>query len=108
MIQKVVCGEMPLDIQPPFQNLTVFVYYSQDVSHTRNTGFIALLLKLPAIRKISARFGNTSGELGSDEGTDGNLIELDSRSSPVTRLDLTAHGLSRKEPSLMLRAPNAL
>ena len=108
MIQKVACGEMPLDIQPPFQNLTVLLYYPQDVSHTRITGFIAPLLKLAAIREISARLKNTWGDRSLDDVTDGNLTEQDSRSSPVTHLDLAVHGLSRKDLSLMLRAPKAL
>ncbi|MCJ1266998.1 hypothetical protein MMC22_006883 [Lobaria immixta] len=108
MIQKAARTERPFDVQPPFEALTGFAH-SQKYFNSRSTGFIALLLKLPAIQKISGCFQSTwDPDLGGSGVTDKNLIELDSSSSPVINLDLVNYKLSRVDLGHMLRAPKAL
>ena len=108
MIQKAARTERPFDVQPPFEALTGFVH-SQEIFTSRSTGFIASLLKLPAIQKISGGFQSTRDpNLPGSGVTDKNLIELDSFSSPVINLDLVNYRLSRVDLGHMLRAPKAL
>ncbi|MCJ1269799.1 hypothetical protein MMC22_009692 [Lobaria immixta] len=112
-IRRAGYRERPFDIQPPFQALTDFVH-SDNLYNARNRGFIASLLKLPAIQKISGGFGSTWddddwGPLGIEiRDTDKNLIELDSSSSSLTSLDLEAYLLSIADLNHILRAPKAL
>ncbi|MCJ1265031.1 hypothetical protein MMC22_004906 [Lobaria immixta] len=100
------------DIQLPFEALTTFVF-SHDMFSPRSTGFLASLLKLPAIQQISGYFTNTC--LGEDDDhkkvmiTDRDLIELDNSSSPLISLDLAA--LDNRDTAHLghiLRAPKAL
>ncbi|MCJ1261896.1 hypothetical protein MMC22_001765 [Lobaria immixta] len=102
MMQRAGCRERPFDIQPPLEALTVFVH-SQDSFNVRSRSFIASLLKLPAIQKITGCFGNTW-----NDNTDKNLVELESSSSPLISLDLKAYELSKTDLCHILRAPKAL
>lgn len=102
ILRKAVRKERPFDTQPAFQALTDFGHYDECFEE-RCTSFIALLLKLPAIRGISGGFGNKRGSLCEDE----NLIELDRISSPLTFLDLRAF-FSTEDLGHILRAPKAL
>lgn len=91
-LRSVVFKERPLDIQPAFEALTFFSY---EVSNIQSTGFIASLLKLPAIsHPLSGEesyIRQISGRVAPDElSEDMNLIELDSTSSPLNSLDLAA------------------
>lgn len=114
MMRRAARRESPFDVQPLFEALTSFVY-SDDLFNARSTGFIASLLKLPAIRTISGGFGNmwnqTIHEDDSISGVgipDESLIVLDSSSSPLTSLDLDDRRLSRADLRHILRAPKAL
>lgn len=101
--------ERPFDIRPPFEKLTVFVHsHNYRWEWQKSTGFIASLLELPAIKKISGSFGKTDPTLVEPELTDKNLIELDSSSSSLTSLDLTTWALSTANLCHILRAPKAL
>ena len=104
MIHRAVRKERPFDVQQPFEALTVFIH-SQEIFNSRNMGFIASLLKLPAIQSISGGFLSTSDpDLDGLGVTDKNLVKFDSASSTVTSLDL----VSRVDLGHLLRAPKAL
>ena len=109
MIQRATCRERPFDIQPPFRALTVFVL-SHDLFSPRSPGFIDSLLKLPAIKKISAGFKSIWDEEDEDLGqfklTDETL--RDSSSSSLTSFDLVAYNPSTVDLGHMLRVPKAL
>ena len=108
MIRRAACRESPFDIQPPFEALTVFMH-SHNMSNSRSTGFIASLLRPPAIQEISGSFRKTWAEdLGDDKVRDTTLIEFDSFSSPLTSLDIAVHALNTVDLEHMLRAPKAL
>lgn len=106
MVHKAARREKPFDSQPPFEALTVFDH-SQDTLNVRSTSFIASLLKLPSIQKISGAVESMWDD-NDDLGVDKNLIELESSSSPLISLDLVAYRLSTAELYHMLRAPKAL
>ena len=101
MVRKAGRRERPFDIQPPFEALTVFVF-SHDFFHARNPGFIASLLKLPAIQKISGGLA----ERWFDEN--GDLTWLDSSSSPLTSLSLAVYKMNAEALGHILRASKAL
>ncbi|MCJ1269916.1 hypothetical protein MMC22_009809 [Lobaria immixta] len=114
MIRSAACRERSFDTQPLFEKLTVFVH-SHNSLNARSPGFIASLLKLPAIQKISGGFGNKWNDSKyEDESisgvgvTDKNLLEQHSSSSPLTSLDLEAYQLSTADLDHILRAPKAL
>ena len=114
MIRRAACRETPFDIRPPFEALKVFVHSDEgyDALSPRSTGFLASLLKLPAIQKISGGFEmpsfveeeNSGQVVPSHEG----LADLDSSSSPVTSLDLAVYALSTADLGHILRAPKSL
>ena len=105
MIRKAARREAPFDVQPPFEALAVFVN-SNDLPNSRSAGFIASLLKLPAIQEISGGFENNSYiERGYSLR---NMMGLDSSSSPLTSLDLVPYGLSTEELAYILRVPKTL
>ena len=108
MIQRAARTGAPFGIQQPFEALRVFIQ-CHDAFNVLSTGFIASLLKFPAIQEISGGFKSTWDRgLGENGVTDRNLIELDSSSSPVISLDLCDYGLSIADMGHMLRAPKAL
>ena len=118
MIRRAACREEPFDIRPPFEALTIFFhphYDSEAFIHRsnaltpRSTGFIASLLKLPAIQEISGSF-EMPWEIEDDGSvpSDKDLENLNSASSPVTSLDLAVYALSTKDLGHILRAPKAL
>ncbi|MCJ1269152.1 hypothetical protein MMC22_009041 [Lobaria immixta] len=112
MIWRAACREKPFDVEPPFEALTVFVY-TQNKINTRSTGFIASLLKLPAIQEISGGFEepwrkDEEDNLAEVVPMDKNLNDLDSSSSPVTSLDLADYGLGFADLCHIFRAPKAL
>lgn len=90
--------------------------HSHDELDTRSTGFIASLLKLPAIQEISGRFEasriveSEDDSSGEDEviPSDKNLKGLNSSSSPLTSLNLTVYALSPEDLGHILRARTAL
>ena len=105
--------ERPFDIQPPFKALKVFLQYDDYFHHTnsRSTCFIASLLMLPAIRVISAQVASQPDPRMQETYTIGenkNPIGLDSTSSPLTSLYLSAYSLSVADLVYILRAPKAL
>lgn len=113
MIRRAARREKPFDIQPPFEALTsFFILHGQTFS--RNPGFIASLLRLPALQEISISVDgwwdpeeeeDVPGKFGPP---DKNLIELVSSSSPLTSLHLCNYKLGTENLSHMLRAPKAL
>lgn len=80
------------------------------------TGFIASLLKLPAIQEICGEFGEFNRgfrhtsvlEFGKTKSMENNLMESDSSSSPLNNLDLAAQSMRQEDLSYVLRAPTAL
>lgn len=102
MMGRAARKEKTLDIQPLFQALTVFVYV-HGTSRPRTIGFIASLLKLPAIQKIDGGFGDSVLRM-----TDKNLIESENRSSPLTSLYLGSYAIQAEDLGHMLRVPKAL
>lgn len=119
MMRRAVRREKPFEIQPPFTALTVFVH-SHNMSKTQSTRFIASLVKLPAIQKISGAFGyawdddlwddwdDWDDDLSELRVADKNLVELDSSSSPLTSLDLGGYAMNAADLGRILRAPQAL
>ncbi|MCJ1271974.1 hypothetical protein MMC22_011879 [Lobaria immixta] len=117
MMERAARREKPFDAQPPFEALRVFVISHQKL-HVRSTGFIASLLKLPAIEEISGGVEKHWSDDDDDDDDDvlygdiissgKNLEGLDSSSSPLTSLDLAAYTLSRADLCHILRAPKAL
>lgn len=109
MIRRAARREAPFDVQPRFEALAVFVH-SNDALNARSAGFIASLLKLPALQEISGGFENISYiEKGcSNKISHKKLMELDSSSSPLTSLDLVPYALSTKDLAHILRVPKAL
>ena len=111
MMRRAASREKPFDIRPPFESLTVFVH-SYEGFCARSTGFIASLLKLPAIREISGGFqkqwDDEDDPLSEVIPFDKNLNELHSSSSPLTSLDLAVYVLSTADLDQILRAPKAL
>ena len=111
--------EKPFDTQPPFEALTVFIH-SHYRFHVTSTGFIASLLKLPVIQKISVRFDKLWDDEDDDIRDDDNigdkddipwdedLKDVDSSSSPLWYLDLSVRGLNIADLGHILRAPKAL
>ncbi|MCJ1269364.1 hypothetical protein MMC22_009256 [Lobaria immixta] len=107
MLQRIARTERQFGIQPPFEALTFF--HHDDQSLALSTGFIASLLKLPAIQRIFGSFQSTWDHALEDSGvTDKNLIELESSSSPLTYLDLCDYRLSIADFGHIIRAPKAL
>ena len=105
--------ERPFDIQPPFKALMVFLQYDVLYHNTnlRSARFIASLLMLPAIRVISgcvASQQDDSSQRTYPIGEKKNPIGLDSTSSPLTSLYLSAYRLSIADLDHILRAPKAL
>lgn len=102
-----------LNIQPSFAALTVFIH-SHDMTNVRSTGLIASLLKLPSMQEISGGFARTETRTDEDDELDEvrvgdtNLLELDSSSSPLTKLDLAAYDMIAADLIHILRAPKAL
>ncbi|MCJ1265476.1 hypothetical protein MMC22_005354 [Lobaria immixta] len=111
MMRRAASREKPFDIRPPFESLTVFVQSHERFS-ARSTGFIAALLKLPAIQEISGgfekRWDDVDDRLSKVIPFDKNLKDLYSSSSPVTSLDLVVYALSTADLGHILRAPKAL
>ena len=108
MIQWAALREKPFDVQPPFEALTTLIYEGHTL-YKRSTGFIASLLKLPAIQKISVKPWNDKDDVpGKDIPSDKNLQDLDSSSSSVTTLDLSVYTLNAADLGHILRAPKAL
>ena len=111
MIQRAALGEKPFDVQPPFEALTSLVY-SHNKLNTRGTGFIASLLKLPAMQKISVGFekpwDDEDDSVGEDIRSDNNLKDLDCSSSSVTSLYLSVYTLNAADLGRILRAPKTL
>ncbi|MCJ1265860.1 hypothetical protein MMC22_005741, partial [Lobaria immixta] len=113
MIRRAARREKLFDIQPPFEALTsICILHGQTFS--RNPGFMASLLRLPALQDISISVEgwwdpeeeeDVPGEFGPP---DKNLIELGSSSSPLTNLHLYNYKLGTVNLSHMLRAPKAL
>ena len=98
----------PFTIHPPFEALTFFAC-PHDL-YAASPSFIASLLQLPSIQEISGGFGNTWQDYELDEFRVPNrsLMRLESSSSPLTRLNLSAHPLHPSDLDHMLRAPKAL
>lgn len=98
--------ESPFDIQPPSGSLKVF-----DFSHTIQSGrsphFMASISMLPAIQEIRGGFRSTwEGENDhNDSYSRESLRAIDSSSSTLSTLDLTAYNLSPAELDHRLRAP---
>lgn len=104
VIGRAARREKPFDIQPAFEALKVF-FHPTIYFNGRSPGFIASLLKLPALRVLSVCCGNNPEDVPSE---DNNLKELDSHSSRLVNLSLRAYGLSTADIGRMLRAPKAL
>lgn len=98
----------PFNINPPFEALKSFAC-PHDL-HAASPSFIASLLQLPSIQEISGGFGNTWRDYELDEirVPNSSLVRLESSSSPLTSLDLSAYALSQSDLGYMLRAPKAL
>ncbi|MCJ1465270.1 hypothetical protein MMC07_003886 [Pseudocyphellaria aurata] len=93
--------EKPFDIQAPFERLRVFECWGVSQCET-TVKFMASLLKLPVIRRISANIGNRIDN-------DKSLEELESHSSPLISLDIRSAGRSNTANLRhILRAPKAL
>ena len=116
MMARAARREKPFHTQPPFEALTVFVY-SHDRFNIPSSDFIALLLRFPAIQKISGRFetlwNHEADRLHKPDSlryrpSHGDLQDLDSSSSPLTSLNLTVCGLTTTDLGHILRAPKAL
>lgn len=106
VLQRAVRRERPFDIQPAFKALRIFDdLHGHETYSEWNTGFIASLLKLPAIWFISGGFGNESDD---NVGENKDLKEIESNSSPLTSLDLVAFALSTADLRHILRVPKAL
>lgn len=91
IIRRVARRERPFDIPPAFEALTVFVNSTKLSRPCIGTGFMAELLRLPAILLISERFAGRLEEKPQDDlGEDRSSIKLDCTSSSLTRLDLAA------------------
>lgn len=113
-IRRVARLERPFDIQPPCQALAVFVY-PHSMPAESSMGFIASLLKLPAIQKISVGY-RSRGPQGlriswsefHENWADKELAELESFSSPLTHLELAGTKPKAAELRHILRAPKAL
>lgn len=95
--------DMSFDIQAPFEALRVF-HYSGTLLGEPTVRFMASLLKLPAIQRISAVIGDVCTGVADDKS----LEELESSSSPLTSLIITAKNLSAANLCHILRAPKAL
>lgn len=107
MIQRSALIERPLDNLPSFRALTV-VEHKPDGIVLWSVGFIASLLKLPAIQFISGGIGDLGNRWSHNFGEDKNLAELESSSSPLTSLNLSTFALSAADLGHILRAPKAL
>ncbi|MCJ1265879.1 hypothetical protein MMC22_005761 [Lobaria immixta] len=118
MIRRAACREKPFNIRPPFEALTIFFHPHHgseafiprsNALTPRSTGFIASLLKLPAIQEISGSF-EMPWDIEDDDPvpSDKDLEDLNSASSPVTSLDLAVYALSTVDLGHILRAPKAL
>lgn len=106
VLQRAVRRERPFDIQPAFKALRIFDdLHGHETYSEWNTGFIASLLKLPAIWFISGGFGNESDD---NVGENKDLKEIESNSSPLTSLDLVDFALSTADLRHILRVPKAL
>ena len=107
MMRRAACRKRPFDTQPRFEALTAFVH-DQYRFNPRSTELIASLLRLSAVKEISAGFANTRDrDLGQAKATK-DLVELESFSSPVTSLNLATSAESTADLGHMLRAPKAL
>lgn len=110
MMGKAAHRKSPFDVQPPFASLTTFVV-AHDYFNAQSPGFIASLLKLPALQKISAGSKSEWIQDGIDLyalQTYDTLLRLKSSSSPITILDIAAYNLSPVDLGHILRAPKAL
>lgn len=107
IIGRAARGVRPFDIRPAFQALTVFVrsYSSENIKTEISTGFMASLLKLPAMQIISGSFGNMFRHMDDE---DDDLSKVASTSSQLTSLDITEDALSIEDLRHILRAPKAL
>ncbi|MCJ1467002.1 hypothetical protein MMC07_005624 [Pseudocyphellaria aurata] len=109
LMGRAACGTSPIDVQQPFEALKVFTLHGRRKKPS-TVGFLASLLKLPAIRKIE--FHGHLDARGDDLGTLGvsrmTLELLDSAFSPLTRLVLAARGVSTADLGHILRAPKSL
>ena len=108
MMRRAARRERPFDVQPSFEVLRVFACARE--TDARTTDLIASLLQLPSIQEISGGFMNTLGndEPGKRGALEKCLLELDSYSSSLISLDLTAYSLSTASLVHILRAPKAL
>lgn len=118
MMGRAARRDRPFRCQSPFEALTV-VLLSHEISDVQSPKFLASLLKLPALEVLSGGFGNNwEPDLAKDEGDriydeyqddeEIDLKELNSSSSPITSLNITAHSLRKADFGHILRAPNAL
>ena len=108
MIQWAALREKPFDVQLPFEALKTLTYKGH-ILDRRHTGFIASLLKLPAIQKISVKPWNYWDQNDDDHiPLDKTLQDLDSSSSSVTILDLYVDELNVVDLGHIFRAPKAL
>lgn len=103
MIRRAARRERPVDTQPPFEALTVFVHSHNMSNNVQSTGFITSLLMLPAIQEISGSFGNISKLQDVNE----HLIKLDNSSSPLTSLNLTPYLLNAVKLSRLCSSSSA-
>ncbi|MCJ1266992.1 hypothetical protein MMC22_006877 [Lobaria immixta] len=108
MMRRAARRERPFDVQPSFEVLRVFACARE--TDARTTDLIASLLQLHSIQEISGGFMNTLGndEPGKKGALEKGLLELDSYSSSLISLDLTAYSLSTASLVHILRAPKAL
>ncbi|MCJ1261316.1 hypothetical protein MMC22_001180 [Lobaria immixta] len=108
MIQRAARTKEAFSFQPPLEALTVF-FHSHGLSNVRSTGFIASILKLPAIHRVYGGFKSTrNDDLNGFGVADKSLRELDKSSSPLTFLDLFDYGLSIADLGCILQSPKAL
>ena len=83
--------------------------HSGSMSDALSIDFLASLLRLPAIQKVSGGFGKTwEYRFGGYRVKGSTLEELDSSSSSLTSLDLSGLGLSTADLGHLFRAPKAL
>ncbi|MCJ1260269.1 hypothetical protein MMC22_000129 [Lobaria immixta] len=111
VMRRAASGERPFGIQSPFKALKVIVL-SHDLFYARSPSFMASLLKLPAIQRVSAGIGTIrvlDNEIPTEFRPTGEILtELDSFSSPLTSLNLAAYRLSGVDLDNVFRAPKAL
>lgn len=106
MIGRAARRERPFGTRPPFEALTSFVH-SHKAADIRSTSFLASLLQLPAIKEISGGFGVCDmWNYDSDEEQD--LAKLESASSPLISLNLTAYDWISAYLSCIVQNPKAL